>query len=98
MKDLLFLAWQYLKFNRIKTIVLILSISLILFIPFGLNVIVDQGAELMTARAEATPLLVGSRGSETELTLSALYFREPNFNPLSFREVKAVVTLRKHRR
>jgi putative ABC transport system permease protein len=42
MNDILFLAWQYLKYNWIKTIVLIASISLILFLPLGLQMIVDQ--------------------------------------------------------
>ena len=40
----------------------------------GLNVLVDQSAEQLTARALTTPLLVGAKGSPLELVLSSLYF------------------------
>ena len=75
MKHVLFMAWRYLRFYRGKTAVLVASISLILFLPAGLNVLVERGAEVLTARAESTPLMIGARGSAVDLTLSALYFR-----------------------
>jgi len=90
MNDVLFLAWRYLRFNRGKTIVLIGSISLILFLPAGLHVVVKQGAAVLTARADATPLLVGARGSAVALALSALYFRAPTLEPMPYREVQRV--------
>lgn len=74
-----YLAWRYLVHHRGKTSTLVASIALILFLPAGLRVLVDQsGAELRT-RADATPLLIGARGSSLELVLSALYFdaKEP---------------------
>ncbi len=74
MKDILYLAWRYLVYNRIKTVILILSITLIIFLPVGLNVLVDQGASSLTARADATPLLIGAKGSPLELVLNSLYF------------------------
>jgi putative ABC transport system permease protein len=77
MNDILYLAWRYLKFNWIKTAVLMASISLILFLPLGLQIIVDQGSKMLTERAESTPLLIGAKGSAVDLTLSALYFKQP---------------------
>lgn len=74
MRELLYMAWRYLAFNRIKTIILVLSIMLILFLPTGLKIIVEQSARSLTARAEATPLIVGSKGSPLELALNSLYF------------------------
>ena len=74
MSDILYLAWRYLAFHRIKTAILIASITLIVFLPVGLNVIVGQSSEELTARAEATPLLVGAKGSPLELVLNSLYF------------------------
>jgi putative ABC transport system permease protein len=53
---------------------MIAAIALVLFVPAGLQVLVQQGASQLSARAEATPLLIGARGSEIELVLSALYF------------------------
>ena len=77
MNDVLFLAWRYLRFNWIKSLVLLASISLVLFLPLGLQVVVQQGADTLTSRAAATPLLIGAKGSAVDLALSALYFREP---------------------
>ena len=87
MNHVLFLAWHYLKYYWIKTLILVVSISLIIFIPFGLREIVDQASEMLTARAESTPLLIGAKGSALDLTLSSLYFRSPNFDPLPYREI-----------
>jgi putative ABC transport system permease protein len=87
MNDVLFLAWRYLRFNRGKTAVLVASISLILFLPAALQVVVREGARTLTARADASPLLVGSVGSGVDLTLAALYFREPTLEPMPFSEV-----------
>jgi putative ABC transport system permease protein len=74
MGDVLYLAWRYLAHNRVKTTVLVASIMLIGYLPAGLRVLVAQSAAELTARAEATPLLVGARGSALELVLSSLYF------------------------
>jgi len=87
MSDVLFLAWRYLRFNRGKTAVLIASISLILFLPAALQVVVREGARTLTARADSSPLLVGSVGSGVDLTLGALYFREPTLEPMAYSEV-----------
>jgi len=90
MNDVLYLAWQYLRFNRSKTAVLVASISLILFLPAALHVVVREASKSLTARADATPLLVGAAGSAVDLTLAALYFREPSFDPVTFAEVDRV--------
>ena len=90
MKHVVFMAWRYLRFYWGKTAVLVASISLIIFLPAGLHVLVEQGAEVLTARAEMTPLLIGAKGSAVDLTLSALYFRPPHVEPMSYREVSRV--------
>jgi len=71
----LYLGWRYLVYHRLKTSILVTSITLILFLPVGLRVIVDQSSKQLTARAVSTPLMVGSKGSPLELVLSTLYFR-----------------------
>jgi putative ABC transport system permease protein len=73
-KETLYLAWRYMAYHRIKAAILIASITLIVFLPVGLNVLVGQSADELTARAEATPLLVGAKGSPLELALNSLYF------------------------
>ena len=74
MSDRLYIAWRYLACHRIKTIVLVASITLIVYLPVGLRVLVGQSQRQLTARAEATPLLVGAKGSPLELALNSLYF------------------------
>ena len=74
MMDTLYLAWRYLAFHRVKTAILVGAITLIVFLPVGLRVIVNQSSRQLTARAEATPLVIGAKGSPTELTLNTLYF------------------------
>jgi len=74
MTDALYLAWRYLAYHKVKTAILVTSITLIVFLPVGLRVLVRQSEEQLTARAEATPLLVGAKGSPLELALNSLYF------------------------
>ena len=90
MNDVLYMAWRYVRFHWGKTVLLVSAISLVLFLPAGLYVVVEQGARTLTARAESTPLLIGAKGSAVDLTLSALYFRTPNLSPCEFREVRRV--------
>lgn len=90
MNEILYMAWRYIRFHWGKTVLLVSVISLVLFLPAGLHVVVDQGAEALTARAESTPLLIGAKGSAVDLTLSSLYFRPPNLSPCEFREVQEV--------
>ena len=74
MRDVLYLAWRYLGYHRLKTAILVTSITLIAYLPVGLNVLVTQSADQLTARAQRTPLLVGAKGSPLELVLNSLYF------------------------
>lgn len=90
MNSIIYMAWKYLQFNKGKTLVLIGSISLILFLPAGLFVTVEQGGNKLTSRAESTPILVGPKGSSSDLTLNALYFRKPTLESISFRQVSLI--------
>lgn len=90
MRDSVYLAWRYLAYHRYKTAVLILSITLIVYVPVGLRVLVGESAEQLTARAEATPLLVGAKGSPLELVLSSLYFESEAPEQLDFGQVHRV--------
>jgi len=90
MGDLLYLAWRYLAYHRIKTIILILSITLIVFLPAGLKILVGQSARSLTLRAESTPLLIGAKGSPLELVLNSLYFESDTPPQITFAESQRV--------
>ena len=76
MKDTLYMAWRYLTHHKVKTVILVLSIALIIYLPIGLKVVVDQSADSLTARAESTPLIIGVKGSPLELVLNTLRIRD----------------------
>ncbi len=90
MTEILYLAWRYLAFHRVKTTILVTSITLILYLPVGLRVLVDQSSFQLTSRAEATPLIVGTRGSPLELVLNTLYYRADYPGVMSYAEASRV--------
>ncbi len=90
-RDSLYLAWCYLRLHRMKTLILVAAIATISFLPVGLNVLVAKSGEELMARAEATPLLIGARGSALELVLSALYFESDPPPPARQGEVDRIL-------
>jgi putative ABC transport system permease protein len=89
--DSLYLAWCYLRLHRMKTLILVAAIATISFLPVGLNVLVAKSGEELMARAEATPVLIGARGSALELVLSALYFESDPPPPAGHGEVDRIL-------
>lgn len=77
MRESFYLAWQYLKYNRITAAVLVAAVTLIIFLPAALQIIVRHAEQHFRLRAVSTPLLVGPRGSELELVLASVYFDKP---------------------
>jgi putative ABC transport system permease protein len=78
MKGAFLLGWRYLTHHRYKTAVLLASVTLMMFLPSATRTLVADSAASLTARADATPLLIGARGGDLELVLSALYFHGGN--------------------
>ena len=81
MKDILYIAWQYLSHNRVKTGILVACITIILALPIALEIILNQSEKQLMSRAEATPLIVGAKGSALDLCMNSLYFDDelPDF-------------------
>lgn len=86
MRGIVYLAARYLAYHRIKSTILVLSVTLIIFLPVGLNVLVEKGVDELTARADVTPLLVGAKGSPLELVLNSLYFETETPATMSYAE------------
>lgn len=85
-----YLAWQYLRHNTARSLILIACLGLIGALPPALHRLLDEGERWMTARAAATPLLVGARGSAVDLVLNALYFTEAAAPPITMAEVDRI--------
>lgn len=90
MTSVVYLVWRYLAYHKIKTAILVASIALIVYIPTGLRVLVRQGKQQLTARAAATPLLVGAKGSSLELVLNSLYAGADGPETIRYAEVTRI--------
>ncbi len=91
MRDVLYLAWRYLASHRVLTSILVFAITLILFLPVGLRVLVRQSEEELTTRAGATPLVLGEKGSPLELALNTLYFAAETPQSMPYAECERVI-------
>lgn len=74
MPDSLYIAWKYISYNRIKTVVLVACITLISFLPFALQLLLAESERQLMSRASQTPLVMGKKGSALDLVMNTLYF------------------------
>ena len=86
----LYLAFAYLRYHWARSLVLVLVAALIMFVPVATQTLLSTSEKSLVARGEATPLLLGSRGSQLDLTMAALYFSDERPDPVAMREVEAV--------
>ena len=83
MKDSLYLAYRYLSYHTGRTLVLTFSIAIIIYLPLGLKRLISESEERMLSRAESTPLIVGKKGSPTDLVINSLYFQQEKIETLT---------------
>lgn len=74
MNDSLYIAWKYISFYRIITATLVACITLILFLPVALELLLRESERQLMSRAKSTPFLVGAKGSALDLVMNSLYF------------------------
>ncbi len=87
MKQSFYLALKYLIFYKFRTIVLVISIGLILYLPLGLQRLITESEAQMLSRAEATPLIIGAKGSAIDLVINTLYFEQDEIEPVKYQKV-----------
>jgi len=88
MQQSFYLAIKYLQFHRIRTLILVGSIGLILYLPAGLQKLISESEIQMMARADATPLIIGAKGNSTDLVINTLYFEQTEIEALNLRTVE----------
>lgn len=86
----LYLAWRYILHNKIKTIIMVASITVIIYLPIGLNILVNQSEKQLMERASSTPLIVGAKGSSLDLAINTLYFEPADFDELTMLAVDKI--------
>lgn len=75
MSRFLFLAWQYVRHHKLKSLILVACITLTVSLPVCISVLLSRFNDEIVARSNTTPLVVGAKGSRFDLALHALYFR-----------------------
>ncbi len=92
MIDSFYLAWRYIAFNRIKTLTLVMCISLVSFLPFALKILLKESEHQLMSRATTTPLLIGAKGNSLDLVMNSLYFSKEKPNFISMKAVEKVMS------
>jgi len=69
-----YLAWQYIRFYKLRSSILVACITLITFLPMSLQLLLNKSEDILFQRASDTPLLLGAKGSPLDLVLNSLYF------------------------
>ncbi|MEH6606580.1 MAG: hypothetical protein V7711_13405, partial [Pseudomonadales bacterium] len=90
MNGVFYLAWRYLVWHRWKSLTLTAAITLVMFLPAALQVLIDQTALQLGARADQTPLMIGAKGSPLELTLNSLYLQSSPPASLPYGEMDVI--------
>jgi putative ABC transport system permease protein len=84
------LAWRYIMYHRGRSLILMSCIFLTLVLPVCLGILLQTFSRQIVARAEATPVVVGARGSQLDLALHAIYFSRAPDVAINFSEVDKV--------
>jgi putative ABC transport system permease protein len=74
MKNALYLACKSLVWHRGRSLTILLSLAITIWLPVTVRLVLDQFRREISERANATPLVVGAKGSRIDLALHALYF------------------------
>jgi len=69
-----YLATRSLWWFRGRATTIVLCLTLTLWLPVTMRLLLNQFRAEIVKRADATPLIIGSRGSQIDLALHALYF------------------------
>ena len=90
MRQSLYLAYKYVTFHNTRSIVLIFSIGIIIYLPNGLKKLISESEAQMVKRAKATPLIIGAKGSSTDLVINTLYFQQEKTESITMKTLEEV--------
>jgi putative ABC transport system permease protein len=79
-----FLAYHYLRSSRRRTTVMVFATSVCVFLPAFTFLAAASIESQLTARGDASPVLIGYKGNEFDLTMSSLYFRGSVDDPVPY--------------
>jgi len=83
MKNALLMACRYLAYYRVRTAIIVVCLSAVMFLPLAVHSLVAAYNRIMIDRAAATPLVIGAKGSAYDLVLNTVYFKGRIDTPLT---------------
>jgi len=92
MKGVLRLSWLHAWHHKAATGILISCLGLTALLPAATRVVVERYGEDLTARARATPLVLGPKGNRFDLTLGALYFSASSLDTVPYALVREIAS------
>lgn len=90
MKGPLKLAWRYIMYHRLKTLIMIGCIFLTAFLPIVIGILLNQFNRKIISRADSTPAIIGAKGSDLDLVLHALYFKNRSSDTIAYSHVAMI--------
>ncbi len=90
MSGILFLAWRYVVYHKVKTAILTTCLTLTILLPLAAHLLIEHYGEALMARADDTPLVVGARGNRFDLVLKSLYFSATQVDAIGMNEVESI--------
>lgn len=91
MSRILWLAWRYVSYYKLKSLILVTCLTITIMLPLTAQRLIRFYERRMTMRSEATPLLIGTAGNRFDLVLKSLYFTDARVPPLHMSDVDAVI-------
>ncbi len=86
----LFLALAYLRHHWARSVTLICVAALIMAVPLVARDLLGGSQRALTTRADSTPLVLGHRGSQLDLAMTALYFAPERTPPVTMAAVNRI--------
>ena len=90
MKNALYLAWKSLLWHRGRSLTILLSLAITIWLPVTVRLVLDQFRREISLRANATPLILGAKGSRIDLALHAMYFNATPPADTTMAEVESI--------
>ncbi len=92
MSDAILLAWLHMRHHRGRSMLLVLALAIVAFLPLAVDQLVDAGETALRERAESTALVAGADVSPLDVVLAALYFRDPPVKTITRSDLASVET------
>lgn len=90
MNGVWYLARRHALHNPVQSVVLVLCFAVCLFLPAATGLLLERYQSDLTARADSTPLVAGSKGNRFDLVLAALYYRQSDLEPLPWSQFESI--------